>query len=265
MLCAMELEGKVAVVTGGGGGIGTATGVRMGRAGASVVLVDLDAQRLAVAREAVAATGAQVRTHVADVTSSAQVRGYVDAALAAFGAVDVLFNNAAIIGPVAALTEYDEDDFDRVLAVNVRGVFLGLRHVLPLMVARGSGSVINTGSLSSERGLPGTPAYNAAKHAVLGLTRSAAAEVAPSGVRVNAVLPGMIDTPMLAEVAAGFPDPDAARAAAASVSPQGRLGRAEEVAEVVTFLASDAASHVNGAAWAVDGGILATLPTAKPQ
>lgn len=261
----MELAGKAAVITGGGGGIGTATGVAMGRAGARVLLVDVDRERLESAAEAVAATGAQVHTHVADVTSTAAVRGYVDAALDAFGTIDVLFNNAAIIGPIAALADYDEEAFDRIIAINLRGVFLGLRHVLPVMLAQRSGSIINTGSLSSERGLPGTPVYNAAKHAVLGLTRSAAAEVAHAGVRVNAVLPGMIDTPMLAEVAAGFPDPDAARGAAAGVSPQGRLGQPEEVAAVVTFLASDAASLVNGAAWAVDGGILGTLPTAKPQ
>ncbi|MGH2851622.1 MAG: SDR family NAD(P)-dependent oxidoreductase, partial [Solirubrobacteraceae bacterium] len=207
----------------------------------------------------------RVSLHVADVTDSDAVRGYVAAALGAFGTIDVLFNNAAIIGPIGALAEYDEDAFDRIIAINVRGVFLGLRHVLPIMLAQRSGSIINTGSLTSERGLPGTPAYNAAKHAVLGLTRSAAAEVGHAGVRVNAVLPGMIDTPMLRSVTAGFPDPDGALRAAEGVSPQGRLGSAEEVAEVVTFLASNAASLVNGAAWAVDGGILGTLPTAKPQ
>jgi NAD(P)-dependent dehydrogenase (short-subunit alcohol dehydrogenase family) len=261
----MDLAGRAAVITGGAGGIGTATGVAMGRAGARLMLVDVDEQRLAASAAAVAAAGAEVHTHVADVTSAADVEGYVAAAASAFGRIDVLFNNAAIIGPIGALADYDVDAFDRIIAINVRGVFLGLRHVLPIMLAQGSGSIINTGSLSSERGLPGTPAYNAAKHAVLGLTRSAAAEVAGAGVRVNAVLPGMIDTPMLRSVAAGFPDPDGAISAAEAVSPQGRLGSAEEVARVVTFLASDAASLVNGAAWAVDGGILATLPTAKPR
>jgi 3alpha(or 20beta)-hydroxysteroid dehydrogenase len=261
----VDLGGKTAVITGGAGGIGGATGVAMGRAGARVLLVDLDEERLAAAAAAVAATGAKVRTHIADVTSSAAVQGYVAAAVDAFGTIDVLFNNAAIIGPIGALAEYDEEAFDRIMAINVRGVFLGLRHVLPVMLAQRSGSIVNTGSLSSERGLPGTPAYNAAKHAVLGLTRSAASEVAPAGVRVNAVLPGMIDTAMLEEVTSGFPDAGAARRAAEGVSPQGRLGRPEEVAEVVTFLASDAASLVNGVAWPVDGGILGTLPTAKPQ
>jgi NAD(P)-dependent dehydrogenase (short-subunit alcohol dehydrogenase family) len=260
----MTLEGKAAVITGGGGGIGRATGVAMGREGARVLLVDRDALRLEEAAEAVAATGADVRVRTADVTRSDDVRGYVAEAVEAFGTIDVLFNNAAIIGPVGPIAEYDEDAFDEIMAINVRGVFLGLRHVLPIMLAQGSGAVVNTGSLSSERGLPGTPAYNAAKHAVLGLTRSAAAEAAPAGVRVNAVLPGMIDTPMLAEVTSGFPDQAAARRAAEGVSPQGRLGEPEEIAAVVTFLASDAASLVNGVGWPVDGGILGTLPTAKP-
>jgi 3alpha(or 20beta)-hydroxysteroid dehydrogenase len=261
----MDLSGKAAVITGGAGGIGTATGVAMGRAGARVLLVDLDAERLAAAAAEVARTGAEVRTHVADVTSAAEVQAYVAAAVGAFGTIDVLFNNAAVIGPIGAVAEYDVEAFDRVMAINVRGVFLGLRHVLPIMLAQRSGAVINTGSLSSARGLPGTPAYNAAKHAVLGLTRSAASEVALAGVRVNAVLPGMIDTPMLAEVTSGFDDPAGARRAAEGVSPQGRLGRPEEIAAVVTFLASDLASHVNGAGWPVDGGILGTLPTAQPS
>ena len=190
------------------------------------------------------------------------MRGYVAAALDAFGTIDVLFNNAAIIGPIGALAEYDEEAFDRIMAINVRGVFLGLRHVLPIMLAQRSGSIINTGSLSSERGLPGTPAYNAAKHAVLGLTRSAAAEVAHAGVRVNAVLPGMIDTPMLrGGHRRASPTPTAARRAAEGVSPQGRLGQAGGGRRrSSTFLASDAASLVNGAAWAVDGGILGDAP-----
>ena len=258
----MTLEGKAAVITGGGGGIGCATGVAMGRAGARVMLVDRDAARLEEAAKAVAGTGAEVRVRTADVASSADVRGYVADAVDAFGTIDVLFNNAGIIGPVGALAEYDEDAFDRIMAINVRGVFLGLRHVLPIMIAQRAGAVINTGSLSSERGLPGTPAYNAATHAVLGLTRSAASEVAPAGVRVNAVLPGMIDTPMLAEVTSGFDDAGAARRAAEGVSPQGRLGEAEEIAAVVAFLAKPEAAYVTGATWLVDGGMALMGPIA---
>ena len=132
----MTLEGKAAVITGGGGGIGCATGVAMGRAGARVMLVDRDAARLEEAAKAVAETGAEVRVRTADVAASADVRGYVADAVEAFGTIDVLFNNAGIIGPVGALAEYDEDAFDRIMAINVRGVFLGLRHVLPIMIAQ---------------------------------------------------------------------------------------------------------------------------------
>jgi 3alpha(or 20beta)-hydroxysteroid dehydrogenase len=257
------LDGKAVVITGGGGGIGQATARLFAAQGARLLLVDRDEQRLREIADELAADGAEVRTRTADVTRGEDVRGYAAEAVEAFGRIDVLFNNAGIIGAIGPLVELSEDDFDRVIAINARGVFLGLRHVLPVMVGQRSGSVINTGSLSSERGLPGTSAYNAAKHAVLGLTRSAAAEVAHLGVRVNAVLPGMIDTPMLAEVTSGFEDAAGARAAAEAVSPQGRLGRPEEIAAVVVFLASDAASLVNGVGWPVDGGILGTLSTAK--
>jgi 3alpha(or 20beta)-hydroxysteroid dehydrogenase len=257
------MDGKAVVITGGGGGIGRATARLLAAGGARLLLVDRDAGRLEEIAGELAASGAQVRTRTADVTRSQDVRGYVEEALAAFSRIDVFFNNAGIIGPIGPLAELSEDDFDEVMAINARGVFLGLRHVLPVMLEQRSGSIINTGSLSSERGLPGTSAYNAAKHAVLGLTRSAAAEVAHAGIRVNAVLPGMIDTPMLQEVTSGFGDAEGARRAAEAVSPQGRLGRPEEVAAVVAFLASDAASLVNGVGWPVDGGILGTLPTAK--
>jgi NAD(P)-dependent dehydrogenase (short-subunit alcohol dehydrogenase family) len=199
---------------------------------------------------------------VAAVTRSADVQAYVAFALERMGSIDVLFNNAGIEGPVAPLAEYPEDGFDEVLAVNVRGVFLGLRHVLPVMLRQRSGSVINTGSLASERGLPNTGAYNAAKHAVLGLTRTAAAEVGGFGVRVNAVLPGMIDTRMLRSLVGslgGSADVERGVQQVARVAPQGRPGRPEEVAEVVCFLASDAASFVNGVGWPVDGGALATM------
>lgn len=258
----MNLEGKTAIVTGAAGGIGRATAVRLGRAGAAVLLVDRDQGTLEAAAAAVAETGAQAEWHTADVSVSAEVKGYVARTLERFGSIDVLFNNAGIEGPVAPLAEYPEDGFDRVMAVNARGVFLGLRYVLPVMLRQKSGSVINTGSLASERGLPLTAGYNAAKHAVLGLTRTAAVEVGGQGVRVNAVLPGMIDTRMLRDLAAilvGADDVDASVAAIGAMAPIGRPGTAEEIAEVVCFLASDAASLVNGVGWPVDGGILAGL------
>lgn len=255
-----SLEGKVAVVTGAGGGIGRAASVELGRAGASLVLVDIDEPGLEETARATAETGAEARTCVADVSRSDDVRGYVQAALDAFGRIDVFFNNAGIEGAVADLHEYPEEEFDRVIAVNLRGVFLGLRHVLPVMVAQGSGSVINTASMAGLLGLPHTAAYNAAKHGVIGLTKTAAAEAGRLGVRINAICPGVIDTRMLRSLAGSFnpDDPLGELERLGGLAPLGRLGTPEEIAAVVRFLASEESSYVNGASWVVDGGIVAT-------
>lgn len=257
----MSLEGRAAVVTGGGSGIGRAASVALARAGARLLLVGRSEESLRESAREVGAAGGEARVHVADVSRSEDVQGYVAAALESFGSIDVLFNNAGIEGAVAPIAEYPEDVFDEVIAVNLRGVFLGLRHVLPVMLRQGSGSIVNTGSLASERGLPLTAAYNASKHAVVGLTKTAAAEVGAAGVRVNAVLPGMIDTRMLRSLVDTMSggDMEAGMQFVAGVAPQGRTGTVEEVAAIVAFLASDAASFVNGVAWPVDGGALATM------
>jgi NAD(P)-dependent dehydrogenase (short-subunit alcohol dehydrogenase family) len=263
----MTHTARTALITGAAGGIGRATALRFAAAGSSVHLVDRDPVGLDAALDVVRGAGAAaVTASVADVTQPDDVRAYVGATLEAHGRIDAFFNNAGIEGPVAPIAEYPVDGFAAVLAVNVTGVFLGLRHVLPVMLAQGSGAIVNTGSLASERGLPGTSAYNASKHAVLGLTRTAAAEVGASGVRVNAVLPGMIDTRMLrslAEEMAG--DVAAGLAFMGQVAPQARTGRADEVAAVVAFLCSDDASFVNGVGWPVDGGALATIQNPSPQ
>jgi 3alpha(or 20beta)-hydroxysteroid dehydrogenase len=258
----MDFTGKVAVITGAGGGIGRATALRFTAAGAAVHLVDRDAGSL---EETAAAVGGATST-VADVTSGAAVRGYVADAVREHGRIDAFFNNAGIKGPVAPIAEYPEEAWAQVLAVNLTGVFLGLRHVLPVMLEQGSGAIVNTGSLASERGLPGTSAYNATKHAVLGLTRTAAAEVAGRGVRVNAVLPGMIDTRMLralAETMAG--DAERGVALMSANAPAARPGDPDEVAAVVAFLCSDDATFVHGAGWPVDGGALATMANPAPE
>ena len=157
--------------------------------------------------------------------------------------------------------EYEEAEFDRIVAVNQKGIFLGLRHVLPVMLKQGHGAVVNTGSIASERGLAGACAYNSTKHAVIGLTRTAASEVGAKGVRVNAVMPGVIDTPLLEAMLRMMFNGDlaAGKKALGKVATMDRIGTPEEVGEVVTFLLSDAASFVNGAAWAIDGGALATI------
>ena len=258
----MRFEGKSAIVTGGAGGIGKATAQLLASEGAQVLLVDRDSDALA---KAAAEVSGEVHTLEADVTDDRSVRGYVERAMALFGTVDILFNNAGIEGPVADVTDYPVADFDKVIAVNVRGVFLGLHHALPVMVRQGFGAIVNTGSVASARGLPGSIAYNAAKHAVLGMTRAAASELGGTGVRVNAVLPGMIDTRMLRTLVTTMAegDTDAGLAAAAAASPMNRTGSPLEVAAVVAFLASEDASFVNGAGYPVDGGALAVMPNGR--
>lgn len=253
----MELDGRVAVVTGGAGDIGRAAARRFAAAGAAVVLVDRDADRLDDARAEIAGDTLAV---TADVRDGTAVRAYVTAALDRFGRIDVLFNNAGIEGRPAPIAECPEELFDEVMAVNVRGIFLGLRYVLPAMLAAGRGAIVNTASMASFVAHPNRGHYSASKHAVIGLTKAAAAEVAGRGVRVNAVCPGAVDTRMSRTIAAhNDPEhPDAAFARVVPKIPTGRYAEPDEIAAVVYFLASDAASYVNGAAWLVDGGFLAT-------
>ncbi len=255
------VKGKKIIVTGGAGAIGHATACVLAGQGADILLVDIDAAALQARRGAVAAFGTRVEVCVADVGKSAAVQGYVAAALKAFGRIDGLFSNAGIEGHIAPTAEYDEDEFDRVQQVNTKGVFLGLRHVLPLMIAQGSGSIVNTASIGSERGLAGACTYNAAKHAVVGLTRTAAAEVGAKGVRVNCVMPGVIDTPLLESVLGPLFGGDIAlgKRTLGKIAPLERIGQPAEVGEVVAFLLSDAASFVTGAAWSIDGGALCTI------
>lgn len=258
-----DFTGKVAVITGGAGGIGAATAIVLAKRGARVLLVDLPSSPLTRVAERVASeAGAAGRIHTfpADVTDEAQVKAYVEHARDELGGIDAFYNNAGIEGAVAHITEYPTDVFDRVLAVNVRGVFLGLKHVLPGMIARGRGSVVNTASIAAATGLAGSAAYGAAKHAVIGLTKMAVADLKDSGVRVNAVLPGMIDTRMLrALVTELFGEEEAGMKGIGASVPVGRVGSPFEVAEVVAFLLSDAASYVTGAGYHVEGGVLSTL------
>jgi len=255
-----EFKGKVALITGAGNGIGRAVALGFASRGAQVMVVDRDAAAGDATAGIIRQQGGDARFTPADVTKSADVQAYVKATLDAFGSIDCFHNNAGIEGTVAPTAEYDEETFDRVMAVNVKGVFLGLRHVLPVMLKQRRGAVVNTASVAGLVASPGMPAYVASKHAVIGLTKTAAGEVARSGVRVNAVCPGPIDTRMIhaLETMLNPTDPASVGTRYQSNIPLGRYGTAEEIANLVQFLCSDLATNITGAHYVADGGRTAT-------
>jgi NAD(P)-dependent dehydrogenase (short-subunit alcohol dehydrogenase family) len=246
----MDFSGRHVVITGGSTGIGRATAEIVAARGGKVSLIARSADRLA---EAEAAIGAAASSFPADVADKAQLLAALDAAVARHRAVDGLFLNAGNGGSFAPVADYDETVYDAVLAVNLKAPFLAIAHLLPAMAERGRGAILVTGSLASERGMANNVAYVVSKHGVLGLSRAVALEAAASGVRCNCLVPGFIETPMLERL------PPDAFAALAAATPQGRIGTAAEVGEVAAFLLSDAAGHVTGQCWAVDGGMLGTL------
>lgn len=243
-------EGKTALITGAAGMIGRATARVFAARGATLVLVDHPDAGWSATRAALPAPDAATYLS-ADVTKDADVAAYAEAARAVTGRIDIFFNNAGIEGPQAPIESYPADAFRKVLDVNVVGVFLGLQAVMPVMVAQGGGAIINTSSIAGLIGAHSMAGYIASKHAVLGLTRVAALEGAPAGVRVNSVHPGFIDSRMLTDIATRL---GGTQEALAEAVPAGRLGSPEEVAKAVAFLASDEASYMNGSQLVVDGG-----------
>ena len=251
----IRLDGKIALVTGAAGVIGTATMRLLAERGARIVAVDRQERSL---KDAVAGlpASAQAVAITADVTQEDEVADYVRAAVAKFGTIDVFYNNAGIEGEIKPITDYPLESFRRVLDVNVIGVFLGLKHVLPVMLKKNSGSIINTASIAGLIGSPSIAVYSASKHAVIGLTKSVAQECSGTGVRVNCVCPGLIDSRMLSAIIDGRNPGNAPTPTERIVDriPARRLGQASEVASIVAFLASDEASYVSGSAYTVDGG-----------
>jgi NAD(P)-dependent dehydrogenase (short-subunit alcohol dehydrogenase family) len=256
----MDFSNKVALITGGGNGIGRATALGFASRGAKVVVVDRDSTAGEATAGIVRQQGGEALFVQADVTQADSVKAYVDKAVATFGRIDCFHNNAGIEGKVSPIVDYDDAMFDQVMAVNVRGVYLGMKYVLKQMIAQKSGAVVNTASTAGLMGSPGMPAYVASKHAVLGLTKTASGEVARQGIRVNAVCPGPIDTRMIhaleAQLNPGNPGKVTARYQ--SSIPLGRYGTAEEVANTVLFLCSDLAGNITGAHYVIDGGRTAT-------
>lgn len=252
------LDGAVAWVTGGGRGIGRAIAHALAADGASIVVSARSADEVGAVARAIEASGPPALGVACDVTRESDVRAVYDAAVARFGRVDILINNAGFVES-APFVRLEAPLWDRTLAVNLTGPYLCMRAVLPAMIERRRGRIVNISSTAGRVGYPYTAAYCAAKHGVLGLTRSVALEVASKGVTVNAVCPGWVDTDMTAHSIRRIAErtgrsPDAARQALEAMNPLGRLMRPEEVAAVVRFLAGPDADAITGQAYGVDGG-----------
>ena len=250
----MDFDGKVALVTGGASGLGQAAVRLLAAAGARVAVADLDEAGGAETVEAVAAAGGEAIFVRTDVTREADVAGLVARVVDTWGRLDGAINNAGIAGPGKLIPDYSLEEWNRVLAVNLTGIFLGLKYEIPQMLRQGGGAIVNTSSGAGLIGYPGLPAYVASKHGVVGLTRAAGLEFATAGIRVNAVCPGSTLTPMLQ---GSMGDDPAALAAQEATTPMKRLGRPEEIAHAMLWLLSDEASFVNAHPFAVDGGAVA--------
>lgn len=248
--------GQTVIVTGASKGLGRSIALAFATESANVVLTGRTAAPLATLADEVQAVGGQPLVISGDVSRTADWQAFVDATLARFGRIDALINNAGIMGSAAPLVKIAEDEFDEVYATNVRGTWLGMKHCIPPMIAAGGGAIVNLSSIHGLHGNAGQAAYSASKHAVIGLTKTAAIEYAKKGVRVNAVCPAAHETDMYFDFRKRFTD-EQWQARIDAKYPRGQVGKPEEVAAVVVFLCSPGASNLHGVALPIDGGFAA--------
>jgi len=252
-----RLEGKTAVITGGAGGIGKQAGKVFSNEGAHVLLVDLDETALQETANEIG--NKNVSYCAADVSSAEGTKSYIQAASDSFGGIDILVANAGIEGQVQPIVDYDIDTFDKVMSVNVRGVWLGLKYAAPEIQKRGGGSIVITSSVAGVRGAAGVSAYIASKHAVIGLMKTAALEMAPMNIRVNTVNPAPVNTRMMRSLEEGFQpdDPGQVKEMMSAMVPLRRYAEPIEIAKIMLFLASEESSYCSGGVYMVDGGMTA--------
>jgi len=248
------MKNKVALVTGAAAGIGRATAILFAEKNIKVAISDVDEDGLQETADLIKEQGGEVLPIIADISKSTEVKNMINNTVGHFGRLDYACNNAGIEGPIATTAEYTEEDWDRVLNINLRGQWLCMKYEIPAMLENG-GSIVNVSSILGKVGFANTPAYTAAKHGLIGLTKTAALEYSENGIRINAVCPGFIETPMLER--AGITTDKETREQTISLHPIGRLGESEEVAEAIVWITSDKASFISGHSLMVDGGYIA--------
>lgn len=243
--------GKVAFVTGAANGIGRAAALAFAREGASVVVADVSEQGNQETARLIEWAGGRALAVRCDVSREEDVKAALDTAVEAFGRLDVAFNNAGVEQPITPAADLAQEEWDRIVGIDLRGVFLCMKHQIPLMLKQGGGAIVNTSSGAGVKGFAGQAAYCAAKFGVVGLTKAAALDYAAANVRINAVCPGIVETPMMDRFSGGTPE---GRERVIAQEPVGRMGKPEEIAAAVLYLCSDVAAFVTGHAMVVDGG-----------